>query len=177
MISTATAIFSRSTLPCRCRVPAAVVRHSASGPYAQLIPAGTFGSNPVISWPLASGEYYLVQFKTNLTDSVWLNLPGNRGFYRRHRLLRRPLARARPKILPHRFDSLMIMKTADKLVIEKNAAGGFTLVELAGCYCNRCPSGGAAAARARRDQAKHAVLAVHGKSAPVDSGLADVRPG
>ncbi len=54
--------------------------NSASGPYAQLIPAGTFGSHPVISWPLASGESYQVQFKTNLTDSVWLNLPGNAAF-------------------------------------------------------------------------------------------------
>jgi Tol biopolymer transport system component len=54
--------------------------NSVSGPYAQLIPAGTFGPNPVISWPLASGESYQVQFKTNLTDSVWLNLPGNAAF-------------------------------------------------------------------------------------------------
>jgi len=53
---------------------------SGPGPYAQLIPAGTFGSNPVISWPLASGEAYQVQFKTNLTDPVWLNLPGNAAF-------------------------------------------------------------------------------------------------
>ncbi len=54
--------------------------NSASSPYAQLIPAGTFGFNPVISWPLASGESYQVQFKTNLTDPVWLNLPGNAAF-------------------------------------------------------------------------------------------------
>jgi Tol biopolymer transport system component len=54
--------------------------NSASSPYAQLIPAGTFGPNPVVSWPLASGEAYQVQFKTNLTDSVWLNLPGNAAF-------------------------------------------------------------------------------------------------
>ena len=54
--------------------------HPGSGPYAQLIPAGTFGSNPVISWPLASGEAYQVQFKTNLTDPVWLNLPGIAAF-------------------------------------------------------------------------------------------------
>jgi Tol biopolymer transport system component len=52
----------------------------ASSPYAQLIPAGTFGSNPVIRWPLASGESYQVQYKTNLTDSVWLNLPGVAAF-------------------------------------------------------------------------------------------------
>jgi hypothetical protein len=52
----------------------------ASRPFVQLIPIGTFGSNPVISWPLASGETYQVQFKTNLTDSAWLNLPGNAAF-------------------------------------------------------------------------------------------------
>jgi Tol biopolymer transport system component len=52
----------------------------ASRPFVQLIPIGTFGSNPVISWPLASGEAYQVQFKTNLTDPVWLNLPGNAAF-------------------------------------------------------------------------------------------------
>ena len=52
----------------------------ASRPCAQLIPAGTFGSNPVIRWPLASGESYQVQYKTNLTDSVWLNLPGVAAF-------------------------------------------------------------------------------------------------
>ena len=51
--------------------------NSASVFYAQLIPAGTFSPNPAISWPLASGKSYQVQFKTNLTDSVWLNLPGN----------------------------------------------------------------------------------------------------
>ncbi len=52
----------------------------ASSPDAQLIPAGTFGANPVISWSLAADGYYQVQFKTNLTDSVWLNLPGNTAF-------------------------------------------------------------------------------------------------
>ena len=51
-----------------------------SGPYLQLIPAGTLSPNPVISWPLASGEAYHVQYKTNLTDPVWLNLPGNAAF-------------------------------------------------------------------------------------------------
>jgi Tol biopolymer transport system component len=53
---------------------------SGSGPYAQLIPAGAVGPNPVVSWPLAAGEAYQVQFKTNLTDAVWLNLPGNAAF-------------------------------------------------------------------------------------------------
>jgi hypothetical protein len=50
---------------------------SGSGPYAQLIPAGAAGPNPVVSWSLAAGEAYQVQYKTNLTDAVWLNLPGN----------------------------------------------------------------------------------------------------
>jgi hypothetical protein len=53
---------------------------SASVFYAQMIPAGTFSPNPAISWPLASGKSYQVQFKTNLTDPVWLNLPGNLTF-------------------------------------------------------------------------------------------------
>jgi hypothetical protein len=51
-----------------------------SGFYAQLIPAGAAGPNPVVSWTLAAGEAYQVQFKTNLTDAVWLNLPGNMAF-------------------------------------------------------------------------------------------------
>jgi hypothetical protein len=54
--------------------------NSASVFYAQMIPAGVFSPNPAISWPLASGKSYQVQFKTNLTDSVWLNLPGNVTF-------------------------------------------------------------------------------------------------
>jgi hypothetical protein len=54
--------------------------NSASVFYAQLIPAGTFSPTPAISWPLASGKAYQVQFKTNLTDSVWLNLPSNVTF-------------------------------------------------------------------------------------------------
>jgi hypothetical protein len=48
--------------------------------YAQLIPAGAFSSTPVISWPLAAGKSYQVQYKTNLTDPVWLNLPGDVTF-------------------------------------------------------------------------------------------------
>ncbi|MFZ0827709.1 MAG: hypothetical protein WAO02_09835 [Verrucomicrobiia bacterium] len=51
-----------------------------SGFYVQLIPAGAAGPNPVVSWSLAAGEAYQVQFKTNLTDVVWLNLPGNAAF-------------------------------------------------------------------------------------------------
>jgi hypothetical protein len=54
--------------------------NSATVFYAQMIRAGTFSPNPAISWPLASGKSYQVQFKTNLTDSVWLNLPGNVTF-------------------------------------------------------------------------------------------------
>jgi Tol biopolymer transport system component len=54
--------------------------NSVSVFYAQMIPAGTFSPNPAISWPLASGKSYQVQFKTNLTDPVWLNLPGNAAF-------------------------------------------------------------------------------------------------
>jgi hypothetical protein len=54
--------------------------NSVSVFYAQMIPAGTFSPNPAISWPLASGKSYQVQFKTNLTDPVWLNLPGIAAF-------------------------------------------------------------------------------------------------
>jgi hypothetical protein len=54
--------------------------NSASVFYAQMIPAGTFSPNPAISWTLAPGKSYQVQFKTNLSDSVWLNLPGNVTF-------------------------------------------------------------------------------------------------
>ncbi len=50
------------------------------GLFAQLFPAGTPGSAPVISWPLAAGNSYQVQYKTNLTDAAWLNLPGNVSF-------------------------------------------------------------------------------------------------
>jgi len=45
--------------------------------YAQLIPAGAFSSNPTLTWPLAAGKAYQVQYKTNLTDPVWLKLPGD----------------------------------------------------------------------------------------------------
>ena len=48
--------------------------------YAQLIPAGAFSSNPTLTWPLAAGKSYQVQFKTNLTDPVWLTLPGDVTF-------------------------------------------------------------------------------------------------
>jgi hypothetical protein len=54
--------------------------NAASGFVAQLIPAGAFSSTPAISWPLAAGKSYQVQYKTNLTDAVWLNLPGDMTF-------------------------------------------------------------------------------------------------
>jgi tricorn protease-like protein len=54
--------------------------NAASGFVAQLIPAGGFSSTPAISWPLAAGKSYQVQYKTNLTDAVWLNLPGDVTF-------------------------------------------------------------------------------------------------
>lgn len=42
---------------------------------AQFFPTGIFNSNPTLAWPLAAGKVYQVQFKTNLTDAVWQNLP------------------------------------------------------------------------------------------------------
>jgi dipeptidyl aminopeptidase/acylaminoacyl peptidase len=42
---------------------------------AQFFPAGIFNSNPTLTWPLAAGKTYQVQFTTNLTDAVWQNLP------------------------------------------------------------------------------------------------------
>ena len=54
--------------------------NSATVFYAQMVRAGTFSPNPAISWSLTSGKSYQVQFKTNLTDPVWLNLPGNVTF-------------------------------------------------------------------------------------------------
>jgi len=47
---------------------------------AQLIPAGAFSSNPTLTWPLAAGKSYQVQYKTNLADPVWLTLPGDVTF-------------------------------------------------------------------------------------------------
>jgi Tol biopolymer transport system component len=55
--------------------------NAESGFVAQLIlPAGAAGSVPAISWPLAAGKSYQVQYKTNLTDAVWLDLPGDMTF-------------------------------------------------------------------------------------------------
>jgi len=54
--------------------------NAESGFVAQLLPAGASGFAPIISWPLAAGKSYQVQFKTNLTDAVWLTLPGDATF-------------------------------------------------------------------------------------------------
>jgi Tol biopolymer transport system component len=54
--------------------------NSASVFYAQLYPAGSVAQNPVVSWPLAAGQTYGVQFKNNLTDPLWQDLPGNITF-------------------------------------------------------------------------------------------------
>jgi Tol biopolymer transport system component len=54
--------------------------NSASVFYAQLFPAGSFAPNPVVSWPLASGQTYRVQYKNDLGDPVWQNLSGNITF-------------------------------------------------------------------------------------------------
>ena len=48
--------------------------------YAQLFPAGSVAPNPAVSWSLAAGQTYGVQFKNNLTDPVWQNLSGNITF-------------------------------------------------------------------------------------------------
>jgi Tol biopolymer transport system component len=45
--------------------------------YAQFFPTGIFNSQPTLTWPLAAGKVYQVQFKTNLTDAVWQNLPAD----------------------------------------------------------------------------------------------------
>jgi Tol biopolymer transport system component len=54
--------------------------NSASVFYAQLLPAGSAAQNPTISWPLAPGVTYQVQYKNNLNDPAWQNLPGNITF-------------------------------------------------------------------------------------------------
>ena len=48
--------------------------------YVQLVSTGIFNSNPTLTWPLAAGKSYQVQYKTNLTDPVWLTLPGDVTF-------------------------------------------------------------------------------------------------
>jgi hypothetical protein len=57
--------------------------NSASVFYAQFSLSGGYGQGnqlPLISWPLAAGATYQVQYKTNLTDPVWQILPGNVSF-------------------------------------------------------------------------------------------------
>ncbi|HZL78286.1 MAG TPA: hypothetical protein VFC17_05485, partial [Candidatus Limnocylindrales bacterium] len=44
--------------------------------YAQLFSAGSLTQTPTISWPLAAGKNYRVQFKNNLTDPLWQDLSG-----------------------------------------------------------------------------------------------------
>jgi Tol biopolymer transport system component len=44
------------------------------------VPSGAAGFSPFISWPLSAGISYQVQYKTNLTDAVWLILPGDMTF-------------------------------------------------------------------------------------------------
>jgi hypothetical protein len=56
------------------------VTNYASVFYVQLVSTGIFNSNPTLTWPLAAGKSYQVQYKTNLTDPVWLNLPGDVTF-------------------------------------------------------------------------------------------------
>jgi Tol biopolymer transport system component len=48
--------------------------------YAALIPPGVISSNLAVSWPLASGAAYQVEYKTNLTDPVWQVLTGSPAF-------------------------------------------------------------------------------------------------
>jgi hypothetical protein len=51
--------------------------------YVQLTAAGGFAQEsqyPLISWPLISGKTYQVQFKNDLSDPCWQDLPGNLTF-------------------------------------------------------------------------------------------------
>jgi len=53
---------------------------SASTFFAQLSSAGGFGQSgqtPLISWPLAAGKTYHVQFTDDLSNPNWQDLPGN----------------------------------------------------------------------------------------------------
>jgi Tol biopolymer transport system component len=47
---------------------------------AKLFRAGSLAPTPTVAWPLAAGQTYRVQFKNNLADSEWQNLPGNLTF-------------------------------------------------------------------------------------------------
>jgi Tol biopolymer transport system component len=42
--------------------------------YAQVVVGGTTAQQPVIAWPTVPGYIYRVQFKNNLSDSVWQTL-------------------------------------------------------------------------------------------------------
>ena len=48
--------------------------------YINLTSNGMFGSSPTLTWPLAAGKVYQAQFKTNLDDPVWQDLPANAIF-------------------------------------------------------------------------------------------------
>jgi Tol biopolymer transport system component len=48
--------------------------------YAQLIPPGVQSANPAVTWPLASGKTYRVQFKDNLSDPDWQDVNGDVTF-------------------------------------------------------------------------------------------------
>jgi Tol biopolymer transport system component len=44
------------------------------GPFSVTIAAGGLG--PILSWPAVAGRTYTVQFKNNLSDAAWGNVPG-----------------------------------------------------------------------------------------------------
>jgi hypothetical protein len=50
---------------------------SLSSPFNQGLPSGQGATGPLISWPVAPGRGYQVQFKNNLSDPVWQNVAGN----------------------------------------------------------------------------------------------------
>jgi hypothetical protein len=43
---------------------------------AMILPASTPDEGPWLSWPILPGGNYRVQFKNDLSDTVWQNLPG-----------------------------------------------------------------------------------------------------
>jgi hypothetical protein len=45
-----------------------------------LLLPGVVSPNVAVSWPLAAGAAYEVQYKTNLTDTVWQVLAGPPAF-------------------------------------------------------------------------------------------------
>jgi Tol biopolymer transport system component len=44
---------------------------------ATIVYAGPAGQEPMITWPLAPGKFYRVQFRDSLTDAGWQDLSGN----------------------------------------------------------------------------------------------------